>query len=74
MRARYTQRMSVIRGKQTNAQTLAGVAIVLVAAALLFVVIGVSSEQFGTAIFGAILLGLAVLIGVVGIGMNSFRR
>jgi Zn-dependent membrane protease YugP len=62
------------RVKQTTGQTLAGVAMVLVVAALLFVVIGLVANTPAAAVFGGVLLGLAVLIGVVGVGMNAFQR
>lgn len=66
--------MSMNRVKQSPAQTLAGMAVVLVIAALLFVVIGISTDTIPAALFGGGLFGAAVLIGVVGIGMNAFRR
>jgi len=60
--------------KESKGQTLSGVAIVLVIAAILLVVIGVATESAGTAMFGAVLLGLAILIGIVGMGIHAFRR
>jgi Na+-transporting methylmalonyl-CoA/oxaloacetate decarboxylase gamma subunit len=60
--------------KESKGQTLSGVAIVLVIAAILLVVIGVSTESFGAAVFGAVLLGLAILVGIVGMGIHAFRR
>ncbi|TFD51955.1 hypothetical protein E3T46_07655 [Cryobacterium sp. Hh11] len=60
--------------KESKGQTLSGVAIVLVVAAIVFIAIGVPTENFEMAIFGAIILGLAVLVGIVGMGMHTFRR
>jgi len=60
--------------KESKGQTLSGVAIVLVIAAILLVVVGASINSSGTAMFGAVLLGLAILIGIVGMGIHAFRR
>jgi hypothetical protein len=60
--------------KMTNAQTLAGIAVVLVVVGILLVVIGMPTGTTGLAIFGGVIIGLAVIVGVVGLGMNAFRR
>jgi hypothetical protein len=62
------------RTKQTNAQTLSGMAMVLVLVAIAFVVIGVTTGVYEMAIFGAVILGVAVVLGIVGAGMHAFRR
>jgi len=66
--------MAIERMKESKAQTLTGMAIVLVIAAILFIAIGMPTESYGMAIFGAILLGLAMIVGLVGMGIHSFRR
>ena len=60
--------------KESKGQTLSGVAIVLVIAAILLVVVGASINSGGTAMFGAVLLGLAIFVGIVGMGIHAFRR
>ena len=66
--------MAVERVKESKAQTLAGTAIVLVIVAILFVVIGVLTRTFELAVFGGGILGLAIILGLVGMGMSAFRR
>ena len=60
--------------KASKGQTLSGVAIVLVIASIVFFAIGVRTENFEMTIFAAVILGLAVLIGIVGAFVHFIRR
>ena len=71
---RYARGMAIERMKDSKAQTLTGTSIVLVIAAILFIAIGVPTESYGMAIFGSILLVLALVVGLIGMGMHWFRR
>jgi hypothetical protein len=66
--------MGKTNAKMTNAQVLAAMAGGFVVVAILFIVIAGATETFALATFGGILMAIGVLAGVVGIGMNAFRR
>jgi hypothetical protein len=60
--------------KMSNAQVLAAMAGGFVVLAILFITAGMATETSELAAFGGVLMGIGVLAGIIGVGMNAFRR